>query len=106
MSTQVENYKEKIEREESKRGKGNCIYYCIGRAAARDQVFLISDMLPILPEYIKGPFTISSIPYVVQNEELNNTVRKKAMRYLRLVEQGVIRNRNNILKIKYILCNK
>lgn len=40
MSTQVENYKRKIEREEIKRGKGNCIYYHIGKLPEKREFLL------------------------------------------------------------------
>ena len=64
MSTQVENYKRKIEREEIKRGKGNCIYYHIGKIAGKERVFIISDLFPVTTNYIVKPYTISSIEYL------------------------------------------
>ena len=47
MSSKVENYTLKIEKEEKKRGKGNCIYYHIGRIAGIARVFLIGDRVPV-----------------------------------------------------------
>lgn len=106
MSSQTENYKTKIEREESKRGKGNCIYYHTGMIASIERVFLIGDMFPIDESYIKAPFTIGETHYVVGNKKLNSEIYSKAMRYLRLVEQGVMKSRNDILGIKTVLLNR
>lgn len=106
MSTQLENYKKKIAREEKKRGVGNCIYYHTGIVASKERVFLIGDMFPIDSQYIKAPFTIGSQHYVSRNKKLNAEIYSKAMRYLRLIEQGVMENRNNILGIKQILLSK
>lgn len=106
MSSQTENYQKKIEREEKKRGLGNCLYYHIGRVASTDRVFLIGDMFPISEEYIKAPFTIGKYHYISRNKKLNATIHSKAMRYLRLVEQGVMKSRNDVLGIKKSLLHK
>ena len=106
MSSQKENYKTKIEREESKRGKGNCIYYHTVMIDTIERVFLIGDMFPIDESYIKAPFTIGETHYVVGNKKLNSEIYSKAMRYLRLVEQGVMKSRNDILGIKTVLLNR
>lgn len=106
MSSQTENYKTKIKREEAKRGKGNCVYYHTGMIASVERVFLIGDMFPIDESYIKAPFTIRKIHYVVGNKKLKAEIYSKAMRFLRLVEQEVIKSRNDILGIKRVLLNK
>lgn len=106
MSTQMENYQNKIAKVESQRGKGNCLYYYIGKIASRDSVFLISDMFPIDSTYIMAPYTISQIHYVVKDEKLNKAIRSKAMRYLKLLEQGVMTGSKDVLGIKKILLNR
>ena len=107
MSSQVENYKEKIERVEKNRGVGNCLYYQIGVVTSKERVFLIGDMFPICEEYIKSPFKIGHSHYVSRDKKLNSELYSKAMRYLRLIEQGVMKSRNNILDIKKeLLANK
>lgn len=106
MSTQVENYRKKIEKEEQKRGKGNCIYYHIGMVAGGESVFLIGDMFPLSEAYIKGPYTINKLHYVSRNKKLNAEIYSKAMRYLRLIEQGVMKSRNDVLGIKRKLLEK
>ena len=103
ITSQVGNYRRKIEKEEAKYGKGNCIYYYIGKFSSLERVFLIGNMMPITVEYIKSPFTIKSIHYVSRNSKQNAEIHKKAMRYLRMVEQGKIKSRNNILEIKRTL---
>lgn len=106
MSTQVDNYKEKIKKIEEKRGEGNCIYYHIGLVAGVERVFLIGDMFPVSDEYIKSPYIINHIPYVCRNNNLVASVHSKGMRYLRLVEQGVMKSRNDILGIRQALLNR
>lgn len=100
MSTQVENYKEKIYKEEEKRGKGNCLYYHIGEIASEERVFLIGDMFPVTEEYIAGEWTLKGKHYIVKDAKLKSEVRSKAMRYLRLLEQGVMKSRNDVLCIR------
>lgn len=100
LSSQVENYAKKIEREEAKRGKGNCIYYHIAPVASRLNAFLIGDMFPISEEYIKAPFTIGANHYISRNKSLNAAIYSKAMRFLKLIVQGTIHSRNDIMGIK------
>lgn len=106
MSSQVENYKNKIQREEAKRGKGNCIYYHLGIVASIERVFLIGDMFPVDESYVKAPYTIGPYHYISKNKKLNAEIYTKAMKYLRLIEQGVMKSRNDILGIKRVLVNR
>ena len=106
MSSQVENYRARIQREERKRGSGNCVYYHIGKVANIERVFLIGDMFPVDESYIKDPFMIGQIHYVVRNQSLNAALYSKAMRYLKLIESGVMKSRNDIMGIKRILLNR
>lgn len=100
ISSQVENYKRKIEREEQKRGKGNCVYYHIGIIASKERAFLIGDMFPVDMQYIKAPYMISARHYVSQNKMLNAALHRKATKYIKLVETGVMQSRNDIMGIK------
>lgn len=106
LSSQTENYKEKIKKVEEKRGEGNCLYYHIGKIAGVDRVFLVGDMFPISEEYIKDPYTIGSFHYVSRDDKLNRQLYSKAIRYLKLVEAGVMKSRNDIMGIKRILMNR
>lgn len=103
LSSQVENYERKIVREEAKRGAGNCIYYHIGKITSAKRVFLIGDMFPVSVGYIKKPYTIGSVHYIVRNASLNKAVYSKAMRYLKLVSTGKMHSRNDIMGIKRTL---
>jgi len=106
LSSQTANYARKIQREEEKRGKGHCIYYHIAPIASIDRVFLIGDMFPISEEYISTPYTIGARHYISRNKNINFAVRSKAMRFLKLVEQGAIKSRNDIMGIKRALINR
>ena len=44
--------------------------------------------------------------YVVKDKSLNRVIYSKAMRFLNLVESGVIKSRNDILGIKRELLGK
>ncbi len=106
MSSQVNNYRAKITRVEQKRGEGNCVYYHIGKIANIERVFLIGDMFPVTDDYIKAPFIIGKSHYVVQDRKLNSAIYSKAVRYLKLIESGVMKSRNDIIGIKQVLLNK
>ena len=103
MSSQIENYQQKIVREEQKREKGNCLYYHIGKIAGKERVFIISDLFPIDSSYIVRPYTIKSVNYIVKNRKLNQELRSKTIKYIRLLEQRVLKDRNNILLIRKAL---
>lgn len=106
LSTQAENYKQKIKKVEAKRGEGNCLYYHLGEIAGIERVFLIGDMFPIDASYVKGPFTIGGHHYVSRNKKLNAEIYSKAMRFLKLIESGVMTSRNDIMGIKKVLMNR
>lgn len=106
LSSQIENYAKKIKRVEEKRGAKNCLYYHIAPIASVERVFLIGDMFPISEDYIKAPFTINKRHYISKNKKLNASVYSKAMRFLKLIEQGTIKSRNDIMGIKRILINR
>ena len=100
MSSRVENYKRKINSEEKKRGKGNCIFYHIGLFAGKESVFIISDMMPITDTYIARSYLINNVEYVIKNDNLNRRLRSKTVRYIRLLEQRKLTDRNHVLKIR------
>ena len=91
---------------EIKRGKGNCIYYHIGKIAGKERVFIISDLFPVTTNYIVKPYTISSIEYIVKNEKMNKEIKRKTLKYLRLLEQHQLSDNNNIIDIKRQLLTK
>jgi len=98
LSTQIENYKDKINRDENLHKQ--CIFYHIGKIGGNDRVFLIGNMFPVTAEYIKKPFTISGTPYIVKDKNLISEINKRAKRYLSLVKQGKLQPNVNIMEIK------
>lgn len=106
LSTQVENYRSKLEREEMKYGKGNCVYYFLGEVLGREQVFLISDMFPISSEYITKPFIVASTPVIIRNSNLVYSVRVKALKFLKLVSDKKIKSKYDIMGIKRALIKR
>ena len=100
MSSKTEKYRDKIKREEEKRGIGNCIYYHIGRISGQDRAFIISGLFPVTEEYISRSYNMNQAPYIVQDKILIRQIRSKAMRYIRLLEQKKLRDQNNILSIR------
>ena len=103
MSSKVENYAAKIARVERQRGAGNCLYYHIGPVGGRQSAFIISGMFPVTARYIQNAYTICAVPYVVRNTRLNRQLRSKAMRYLKLLEGGHLRDQNRVLEIRQTL---
>jgi len=106
ITTKVEKVRAKIEREEARRGKGNCDFYHIGKIAGQERGFKISDMFPITEEYILHNYAIENRPYFVSDTTLNDTLRKKAHRYLNLIECGSIKPHINVLQIREQLKNQ
>lgn len=103
LTTKTDRIREKIKRDESRRGKGNCIYYDVGQIAGTERGFKIGDMFPITEMYILRPYTINAVAYVVEDSSLIERIQKKARRYLSLVESGAIRSSVNILEIRAML---
>ena len=63
-------------------------------------------MFPVTGDYISHPYTINHIPYVVADEPLIRKLNSKMRRYLRLLEQGVMRDTNRVLWIRRQLLEK
>lgn len=106
LSSQIENYKTKIERDEQKRGKGGCLFYHIGLIAGKQSAFLIGNMFPVSARYVKKPFTISGVPYIVKNQKLIREIHARASKYIRLVADGKLKPNVDILSIKSRLLNE
>lgn len=100
LSSQAENYHAKIKKVEERRGEGNCVYYHIGIISSRETAFIISGMFPITEEYISRPYRVGRLHYIVKDTKLTRQLRSKVQRYLRLLEQGVMRDTNHVLQIR------
>ncbi len=104
LSTQTKSYKKKIKKDEIKHG--NCLFYHIGKIAGVERVFLIGNMFPVTPNYIKKPYTISNTHYIVADSNLIKDITKKAKKYLALVENGKLKPNLDIMHIKSLLSHQ
>lgn len=100
MTSQVENIKVKIARQEARYGVGNCLFYSVGTIAGVERGFKIGDMFPVTDEYILRTYSINGIPYVVRNEELNSELQSKARRFLAMVRRGALRDQLGVLAVE------
>lgn len=103
LTTQVDNVRRKIAKDEERRGKGNCIYYHIGLVAGKERGFNIGNMFPITESYILRSWTINGTPYVVQDANAIEQVTRKSLKFLKLVSSGTIHPQVDILAIKRML---
>lgn len=103
LSSQTEAYKNKIKNYEIN-GR-ECLFYHIGQVSGIDRVFLIGRMFPVTIEYIKKPYTIHNIHYVVANQDLIKQLHKKATKYLLLIKQGRLHSDVDIIGIQNALKN-
>lgn len=100
LSSKVEKYRSKIEAEEVRHGVGKCLYYFIAPVSGRDSAFLIGNMFPVTLEYVRRPYEINGQPYIIQNEKIQRRIHEKAMKYLNLVNRGVLKSPMDILTMK------
>lgn len=100
LSSQVDKYRRAIHAEESKRGKGKCIYQYICRIKGNDSVMLIGDAIPVTDSYILRPFTVNGKAFVVQDKIDINAIKTRFSKYLALVRQGKLKPAIDILAIE------
>ena len=104
LSSQVDKYREKIKQDEKKHGES--IFYYIAKVKGEDRVFLIGNMIPAKDTYIKDPFTVKGIPYIIENKIAIREIRSKSSRYLTLVRQKKLFPVVDILQIERQLLNR
>ena len=104
ISSKVEKYKAKIAADEEKYGE--CITCHIIRFMSEERAVLIGNMIPVIPEYIKGKFTIGPHHYVVQDTAAIKAIKKRASRYLTLVRSKKMHPVVDILATERILINR
>lgn len=100
LSSQINEYRQKIEAVESKRGKGNCLSYHIGIIANQERVFKICDMIPIIDEYIEGEFIFNGLHYVVKDKKLIKEISIKSRNYIKQLELGRMYSQIEALQIR------
>lgn len=103
LSSQVENFRRKIEAVEVKRGIGNCIQYHIGTIMGDLRVFRICDMLPITTRYVDEEFTMNGKPYIVKDKALVTAISRKARDFIKQLELGRMYSQVGALSIRETL---
>ena len=98
LSSKIAEYKAKIQKDVERRG--SCIFYHTGIIAGIERVFLIGNMFPITEKYLKKPYTISGVHYVVRNKILNAEIHKRMAKYLALVSHGKLTPNVDIMQIR------
>lgn len=98
LSSQVQKYKNKIECDIQK--YGSCLFYHIGEIYGNEKAFLIGNMFPVSESHITKPYTYSGKHYIVNNEQLIKDIKKRATKFLLLVEQGKLKPNVDILSIR------
>ena len=104
LRSQVEKYQAKIRADEEKHG--DCIFYYVTKVKGRQSAFLIGNVIPVTEKYIKKPFTIQGVPFVIEDRRDIRKIQSKLKRYLTMVRYGKLRPAVDILKIERILLNR
>lgn len=104
ISSKVEKYKAKINADEKKFGE--CLTCHIIDFMGEERAVLIGNMIPVIPEYIKGEFTILRKHYIVQDNDTIKAIRKRCSRYLTLVRTKKMHPCVDILANERVLLNK
>ena len=79
---------------------GKCIIYHIGKVKNKEHAFLIGNIFPVIPKYIRGSFTINNKPYIVEDELITKKINAKTKIYLSMVRYGKLKPFVDILKIE------
>lgn len=98
LSSQVEKYAAKIKSDEEK--YGNCIFYHIARIKEENSVFLIGNTIPVTEKYIKKPFTIQGVPFIIQDKQNIKKIQSKLKRYITMVRYNKLKPAVDILWIE------
>ena len=101
ISHQVTKYQSKIRKYETDNKK--CIFYYIAKFAGEDRAFLIGNAIPVSYKYIKKPFTIKNVPYILQSAADRKEILSRLKKYLSLVRQKKLNPAVDILSIEAAL---
>lgn len=104
LSSQVEKYRAKIKADEEKHG--DSLFHYIARVKGKDSAFLIGNTIPVTEGYIKKPFTVCGIPFVVEDKKDIKKIQSKLSRYLTMVRLGKMKPAVDILSIERQLINR
>lgn len=106
ISSKVEKFRAKIADVEARSGEGSCFLFALAPVSGRDRAFIISEMFPVTEEYILRPYTVKGKPLVIQSEEIQRALKKKAMRFLSMVDRGKVKSPLNVMQTKRKLLGK
>ena len=103
ISSQVEKYKEIIEKKKQRYGKCNTIV--IGKFAGKENAFLIQNAFPIIEKYLDHIHTIQGQPIMV-HKELNKVLVKSLQDILAMYDWGIKLFFTNVQEIRRIMEQK
>lgn len=100
ISSKVEKFQAKIAEIEARSGSGSCFLFAIAQVAGKDRAFIISEMFPVTEDYILRPYTIRGTPLVIQNSGIKKNIQAKALRFLKMVNRGIVKSPLNIMETR------
>lgn len=103
ISHKVEKYADKIRRDEQRHQRS--IFCYIAKLKGEDRAFLTGNVIPVSSKYIKRPFSVNHVPYVLKNQADAAEIRYRVMRYIALVKEGKLTPVVDILRIAEQLKN-
>lgn len=98
LSSQIEKYRAKIKADEQKYGES--IFHYIAKVKGKDCAFLIGNVIPVKEVYVKKPFTVRGVPFVIQDKKDIKMIGRKLNRYLTMVRYGKMKPAVDILAIE------
>lgn len=104
LSSKVDKYQAKMDRYEA--AGRECLTCHIASMKKGTRAFLIGNAIPVTADYIKKPFTIAGVPYVMQNNKEVSEIDRKLKKYLALVRQGKMKTNVDILGIEASLMSR
>lgn len=104
ISSKVEKYQQKIRADEERHGES--VFQYIAKVKGEDRAFLIGNVIPVTAEYIKKPFTVGGVPFMIENREDRKQIQSKVSRYLSLVRNKKLHPAVDILGIERKLINR
>ncbi len=100
ISSQIEKYKNIIEKKMKRYGKCNTIV--IGKFAGKENAFLIQNTFPIISKYFDHIHTIENKPVTV-HDELNKILTQNLSEILAMYHRGIKLIYTDIDKIKAVI---
>ena len=86
MGSNIQKYQEKIDY--SMKTRGYCDFWYIAKIGNKQSVFLICNMFPIIPRYIKREYTINGIPLEIKNKKIIKEITKRAKKVHAKIHYG------------------